>query len=109
MNRYPDPPGTAQELDALVDKIDSGAGYFASLSDEQRDQLKTELSEDWIAEFLDDFPVPRELDTARRDYRAIASGERYPHLPENVRNDLLLRFDEEHGEGGPERWHDPRR
>lgn len=104
MNAYPDPPANVQELDALVGKIDRGMDYFASLSDEQRNQLKAELSEDWIAEYLDDFPVPQNLEQARREYRAIASAEKYPHLPENVRNDLLLRFDEEHGEGGPEHW-----
>lgn len=104
MEHYLEPPTTAQDLDALIHRIDVGEGNFASLSDEQRDQLKTELSEEWIAGYLDKYPVPQALAAATLEYRAIESGRQYPNLPENIRNDILLEFNERHGEGGPERW-----
>ena len=104
MDHYLEPPSTAQDLDALIHKIDAGADTFASLSDEQRDQLKTDLGEEWIAGYLDKYPVPRVLAAAALEYRAIESGRQYPNLPENIRNDILLEFNERHGEGGPERW-----
>lgn len=99
-----EPPSTARELDELTRKIDAGEGGFASLSDEQREQLMFELDEAWLGDFLEDYPVPAELDAAAGEYRAIASGEKFPHLRENVRKDLLMRFNELHGEGGPEHW-----
>jgi hypothetical protein len=104
MHDYPEPPATAQELDAVIAKIDAGEGYFASLGDEQRDQMKTGLTEHWIAEYLDDYPVPSDRAVAVREYRAIESGAKYPHLPPNLTGDLLMRFDEVHGEGGPQHW-----
>lgn len=104
MDRYPVPPSTAQELDALMQKIDAGAGSFVSLSDEQRSQLKTRLSEEWIAAYLDKYPVPAALAAAASEYRAIETGVQYPNLPENVREDILLEFNEHHGEGGPDHW-----
>lgn len=104
MEHYPQPPSSAQELDLLMQKIDRGAGSFAALSDEQREQLKTGLSEEWIEAYLDKYPVPAELDAAISEYRAIEAGIRYPNLPENVREDILLEFNEHHGEGGPDHW-----
>jgi len=99
-----EPPSTAQELDELTRQIDAGEGSFASLSDEQREQLMSELDEAWMSDFLDDYPVPAELDAAAREYLAIASGEKFPHLRESVRSDLLMQFNDLHGEGGPEHW-----
>lgn len=107
MDHYPEPPSSAQELDLLMQRIDAGAGGFAALSDEQRDQLKSGLSEDWIAAYLDQYPVPAALDAAISEYRAIKAGLRYPNLPENVRADILLEFNEHHGEGGPDHWSTP--
>jgi len=104
MSSYPETPAGAQELDELMQRIDAGSDDFASLSDEQREQLKTELSEDWLTLYLDDYPVPTDVDDARNEYLAIESSDRYPNLPENVRNDLLLHFDEHYGEGGPDQW-----
>lgn len=104
MEHYLEPPATAQDLDVLIHRIDAGEGTFASLSDEQRDQLKIELSEEWIAGYLDKYPVPEALAAATLEYRAIESGQQYPNLPENIRNDILLEFNERHGEGGPEGW-----
>lgn len=104
MVHYPEPPSSAQELDLLMQKIDAGAGSFAALSDEQRAQLKTGLSEDWIAAYLDKYPVPAALEAAISEYRAIEAGIRYPYLSENVREDILLEFNEHHGEGGPDHW-----
>ncbi|NMM36324.1 MAG: hypothetical protein HHJ09_02265 [Glaciimonas sp.] len=104
MNHYPEPPSNAQQLDLLMQQIDSGDGCFAALSDEQRAQLKTGLSEEWIAAYLDKYPVPAVLAAATSEYRAIEAGIRYPHLPENVREDILLEFNEHHGEGGPDHW-----
>lgn len=106
MEHYLERPTTAQDLDALIQQIDAGEDTFASLSDEQRDQLKTELGEEWIAGYLDQYPVPQALAAATLEYRAIASGRQYPNLPENIRNDILLEFNERHGEGGPEHWSD---
>jgi hypothetical protein len=102
-----EPPSTVQELDTLIHQIDTGEGAFASLSDEQRTQLECELSEAWITEYLDAYPVPDDPEVARREYQLIASGKAYPNLPENVRGDLLMRFDERHGEGGPDHWPNP--
>ncbi|WP_025915715.1 hypothetical protein [Herminiimonas sp. CN] len=104
MDQVPEPPPTAQELDALMQRIDAGEGSFAPLSDEQRSQLKASLSEEWIAAFLDKYPVPMALAAAISEYRAIEAGARYPNLPENVREDILLEFNEHHGEGGPDHW-----
>lgn len=87
-----------------MQKIDAGAGSFASLSDEQRAQLKTALSEEWLTTYLEKYPVPVALAVAITEYRAIEAGLRYPNLPENVRADILLEFNEHYGEGGPDCW-----
>jgi len=107
MDGFPQAPAAAQELDELIDRIDAGEGTFASLSDEQREQLKAELADEWLTEYLEEYPVPADLGDAIREYRDIESGDRYPNLPQNVRNDLLLLFDEHHGEGGPDQWAGP--
>jgi hypothetical protein len=99
-----EPPSTAEELDALMQHIDTGDGDLASLSDEQREQLKNELGDAWLEDYLDDFPVPAGLPAAAREYQAIANADKYPNLPDHVRNDLLLQFEEHHGEGGPDHW-----
>jgi hypothetical protein len=104
MDSYPQAPATAQDLDELMYRIDSGQGTFASLSDEQREQLKADLADDWLTEYLQEYPVPADLGDAIREYRDIESGDRYASLPPNVRADLLLLFDEHHGEGGPDQW-----
>lgn len=104
MEHYLPSPSTAQELDTLIQQIDAGTQSFASLSDEQRAQLKTALSEEWIAAYLDKYPVPQALKAAMREYRAIEAGIRYPHLPDHVREDILLEFNEHFGEGGPDHW-----
>ena len=104
MDGYPEAPASAQDLDELMYQIDSGEGMFASLSDEQREQLKAELAEEWLTEYLGEYPVPADLVEAIQEYRDIESSDRYPNLPENIRNDLLLLFDEHHGEGGPDQW-----
>jgi hypothetical protein len=101
---FPDPPSTAQELDAMLHHIDVGDGDLASLSDEQREQLKGELSDAWLADYLDDYPVPADRRQAAQEYRAIAAGNKYPNLTDHVRADLLLQFEERHGEGGPDHW-----
>lgn len=104
MEHVADVPPTAAELDELLQEIEEGEGSYAALSDEQRAQLKEELCEEWTATYLDDYPVPQNLREAVDEYREIESGERFPNLPENVRNDLLLHFDDQYGEGGPDRW-----
>lgn len=104
VQHYLPPSSTAQKLDALMQRIDAGSGSFASLGDEQRAQLKTALSEEWIAASVDKYPVPAALSAAMRAYRAIAAGTRYPHLPEQVREDILQEFNEHFGEGGPDHW-----
>lgn len=104
MEHYPEPPSSAEQLDALMQQIDLGRGSFAALSDEQRAQLKTRLSEEWIAAYLDKYPVPASLAAATSEYRAIEAGIRYPNLPQNVCDDILLEFNEHHGEGGPDHW-----
>jgi hypothetical protein len=101
---FPNPPSSAEQLDAFMHHIDMGDGDLASLSDEARDQLKTDLAEAWLADHLDNYPVPADLEQAGAEYRAIACGDRYPHLPEHVREDLLIQFNAVHGEGGPEHW-----
>jgi hypothetical protein len=99
------PPADLAELDRLMRDIDGGKNLFASLSDEQRTQLKRALAERWIAEYLDDYTGPGDPKQAAQEYRAIQSGEKYPHLPVEVRNDLLMQLDEQHAEGGgPEHW-----
>jgi hypothetical protein len=101
----PRAPSSVQELDLLIRRIDLGEESFAALSDEQRTQLKCELGQQWVDEYLDDYPVPSDVKEAAREYRAIASGDKYPHLPASVRNDLLIQFDLQHAEGGgPEHW-----
>src|SRR3569833_3393171 len=100
-----EPPSTAQELDELTRQIDAGEGSFASLSDEQRKQKKTKQNKTKKNKNHDDYPVPAELDAAAREYLAIASGEKFPHLRESVRSDLLMQFNDLHGEGGPEHWY----
>jgi hypothetical protein len=99
-----DPPSTAEELDALIRHIDTGDGDLASLSDEQREQLKNELGDAWLEDYLDDYPVPADLREAAREYQEIADADKYPSLPDHVRDDLLLQFEERHGEGGPDHW-----
>ena len=99
-----EPPSTAEALDALMQHINTGDGDLASLSDEQREQLKNELGDAWLEDYLDDYPVPADLRDASREYQAIANADKYPNLPDHVRNDLLLQFEEHHGEGGPEHW-----
>lgn len=99
-----EPPATAEALDALIRHIDIGDGDLASLSDEQREQLKNELGDAWLEDYLDDFPVPADPRDAAREYQAIADGDKYPSLPDHVRGDLLLQFEEHHGEGGPQYW-----
>jgi len=101
---FPHPPVSVDDLDAFMHRIDAGDGELAALSDEGREQLRTELAEAWLADYLDEYPVPAGLDDAAAQYRAIASGDRYPHLPEHVREDLLIQFNAVHGEGGPEHW-----
>jgi hypothetical protein len=101
---FPHPPSSAEQLDAYMHHIDVGDGELASLSDEEREQLRTELAEAWLADYLDAYPVPSDLEAAAAQYRAIASGEWFPHLPEHVREDLLIQFNTVHGEGGPEHW-----
>ena len=98
------PPATAQELDELFGEIDEGEGTFASLSDEQRMQLKEELGDEWIANYVDDYPVPNNLREAIDEYREIESGGRFPNLTDSVRNDVLLQFDDQYGDGGPDNW-----
>ena len=99
-----EPPSTAEDLDALMRHIDIGDGDLASLSDEQREQLKNELGDAWLEDYLDDFPVPAELREAAVAYQAIADADKFPSLPDHVRGDLLLLFEEHHGEGGPQHW-----
>ncbi len=99
-----EPPSTAEALDALMQHINAGDGDLASLSDEQREQLKNELSDAWLEDYLDDYPVPADIRAAAAEYQAIFSGEKYPSLPDHVRFDLLLQFEEHHGEGGPDHW-----
>lgn len=101
-----DVPPSAQELDELLQDIDEGEGTFAALSNEQRAELKEELCEEWLASYLDDYPVPSNLREAVDEYREIEAGERFPNLPENVRNDILAQFNDQFGEGGPEHWGD---
>lgn len=36
MEHYPEPPSSAEQLDALMQQIDLGRGSFAALSVEQR-------------------------------------------------------------------------
>jgi hypothetical protein len=48
--------------------------------------------------------VPANLGQAAAEYHAIANAGKYPNLPDHVRADLLLQFEERHGEGGPEHW-----
>ena len=48
--------------------------------------------------------MPAALPAAAREYQAIANADKYPNLPDHVRNDLLLQFEEHHGEGGPDHW-----
>lgn len=101
----PRAPAGVQELDILIRRIDLGEESFAALSDEQRAQLKRTLGEQWVEQYLDDYPVPSDPKEAAREYRAIASGSRYPHLPSSVRNDLLIQFDQQYAEGGgPDHW-----
>lgn len=107
MNHNFDPPSTAEELDKLIHNIDVGEGVLASLSDEQRDQMREELTEAWLSERLDDYPVPADGEEAAREYREIESGRKYPYLPENARRDILQHFDERYGEGGPDHWPAP--
>lgn len=104
MENIADVPPTAQELDELLQGINEGEGTFAELTDDQREQLKEELCEEWLATYLDDYPVPNTLREAVDEYREIESGDRFPNLPENVRNELLLQFDDQFGEGGPDNW-----
>jgi hypothetical protein len=99
-----DPPTSAEQLDALMRHIDTGDGDLASLSDEQREQLRNELSDAWLEDYLGDYPVPADIRAAAAEYQAIFSGEKYPSLPDHVRFDLLLQFEEQHGEGGPDHW-----
>jgi hypothetical protein len=101
---FPEPPSTAEQLDAFIQHIDTGDGDLAGMSDEAREQLKTELAEAWLADYLDDYPVPADLAQAAEQYRAIESGDKYPHLPAQVREDLLIQFNTVHGEGGPDHW-----
>ena len=44
------------------------------------------------------------VDVQAREYQAIANADKYPSLPDHVRDDLLLQFEEHNGEGGPEHW-----
>lgn len=101
---YLEPPRDIQEFDALLHRIDVGDADLASLSDEQREVLKEELGQAWLTKWLPDYQVPADLGAASILYRAIAAREMYPHLTDRVREDLLIRFDEEHGEGGPVHW-----
>lgn len=101
---FPEPPRDVEELDALLNRIDVGHDDLAALSDAQREDLKEELGQAWLTKWLPAYQVPAALPEAAALYRAIASGEKYPHLTDHVREDLLIRFDEEHGEGGPEHW-----
>lgn len=104
MDAFHEPPASAEELDALFRRIDAGDGYFASLSDEQRGQLKEELTDAWLSDYLHLYPLPARLEDAVHAYRAIESGDKYPHVNPHIRNDLLLHFNEHFGEGGPEHW-----
>jgi hypothetical protein len=101
---FPEPPKDVEELDALLHRIDVGHDDLAALSDEQREGLKEELGQAWLTKWLGGYRVPVALPEAGALYRAIASGEKYPHLTDHIRQDLLIRFDEEHGEGGPVHW-----
>jgi hypothetical protein len=101
---FPEPPKDVEQLDALLYRIDAGHDDLAALSDTQREDLKEELGQAWLTKWLPAYQVPAALPEAGALYRAIASGEKYPHLTDHVREDLLIRFDEEHGEGGPEHW-----
>jgi hypothetical protein len=101
---FPEPPKDVEELDALLHRIDVGQDDLAALSDEQREGLKEEVSQAWLTKWLSAYQVPVALPEAGALYRAIASGAKYPHLTDHVREDLLIRFDEEHGEGGPIHW-----
>lgn len=99
-----DTPPSAQELDELLFQIDSGKGEYKELDDEEREQLKQDLTEEWLSEYLNDYPVPADLGDASKEYRDIEAADLFPNLPEQVRNDLLLLFNEHHGEGGPDEW-----
>lgn len=100
----PEPPESIEQLDQLIHRIDEGHDDLASLSDEQRAQLTEELCEEWVARYLDDYPVPTLVDDAIREYQEIQIGDLYPNLPQFVRDDLLMRYEDRFGEGGPEHW-----
>lgn len=99
-----DPPATAEELDGLIAKIERGEGAFASLSDEQRGQFLEDLGQTWVDQYLNQYPVPDDFDQAIAAYRDIEAARRYPHFPEHLRTDVLLRFEQRYGDGGPEHW-----
>lgn len=97
-------PPSAQEFDELLYQIDAGKGPFKDLDEDRREQLKQDLTEQWLSEYLTEYPVPADLGEASQEYRNIEDAEMFPNLPQQVREDLLLLFNDHHGEGGPDEW-----
>ncbi|PUA17869.1 hypothetical protein [Glaciimonas sp. PCH181] len=97
-------PLTEEGLTDTVQKINAGSDEFGLLSHSGRVALVQKVTEQWEQEFVAGFHVSDDLSKAGEEYAAIEHGDKYPSLSENVREALLRRFDDRHGDGGPRSW-----
>ena len=97
-------PLTQQGLTETVQKIHAGENEFAKLSHPDRVALIDKVTKQWEGDFIETFHISSDPVKAGEEYAAIEQGDKYRHLSEAVREKLLKRFDDSHGDGGPRIW-----
>ncbi|MBC7490602.1 MAG: hypothetical protein H7240_12175 [Glaciimonas sp.] len=99
-------PLTEEGLTETVQKINAGSDEFGLLSHPGRVALVQKVTEQWEQEFVAGFHVSNDLNKAGEEYAAIEQEDKCPSLSDPVREALLRRFDDLHGDGGPRVWPD---
>ncbi|MDY7546089.1 hypothetical protein QN360_01945 [Glaciimonas sp. CA11.2] len=104
VNEFTKAPPTEEGLTETVQKINAGADEFGLLSHPGRVALVQKVTEQWEQDFVAGFHISDDLSKAGKEYAAIEQGDKYPSLSDSVREAVLRRFDDRHGDGGPRSW-----
>ncbi|MFC5473188.1 hypothetical protein [Paraherbaspirillum soli] len=97
-------PLTEEGLTETVRRISAGVDEFSVLNHTARVELVNKVTEQWQNDFVAGFNIPNDLAKAGEEYAAIEQGDKFPSLPDSVREALLQRFDDRYGDGGPRLW-----
>ncbi|KAF3996984.1 hypothetical protein [Glaciimonas immobilis] len=104
VNEFTKAPLTAEGLTKTVREINAGANEFGQLSHPGRVALIQKVTQQWEQDFVASFHISDDPSKAGEEYAAIEQGDKYPNLSNSVREAVLRRFDDRHGDGGPRIW-----